>query len=144
MENERKLIMMVDDHPANLSIGLNFLSEKYEVATAPSAKKMFGLLEKNSPEIILLDIDMPEMDGYEALKILKAKPETCNIPVIFLTARTDTGDELEGLTLGAIDYITKPFQPQLLLKRVEVHLLVESQKKTLETQAAVLKNFNDN
>jgi putative two-component system response regulator len=144
MESERKLILMVDDHPANLRIGLNYLSEKYEVATAPSAKKMFGLLEKNSPALILLDIDMPEMDGYEAIKILKSKPETAHIPVIFLTGRSEADDELEGLTLGAIDYITKPFQPQLLLKRVEVHLLVESQKKTLETQAEELKNFNDN
>jgi putative two-component system response regulator len=137
MENEKKLIIIVDDNPANLRIGLNVLSEKYEVATAPSAKKMFSLLEKNNPAIILLDINMPEMDGYEAIKILKSKPETRNIPVIFLTARTDTDDELEGLSLGAIDYIQKPCQPQLLLKRIEVHLLVES-------QAMELKNFNDN
>jgi putative two-component system response regulator len=137
MENEKKLVLLVDDNPANLKIGKNVLSEKYRVATAPSAEKMFGLLENNSPAIILLDIDMPEMNGYEVIKILKSKPETARIPVIFLTARTEAGDELEGLTLGAIDYITKPFQPPLLLKRIEVHLLVEE-------QAAELKNFNDN
>jgi putative two-component system response regulator len=137
MEGEKELLFLVDDNPANLRIGKNVLSEKYRVATAPSAEKMFSLLENNIPEIILLDIDMPEMNGYEAIKILKSKPETKDIPVIFLTARTESGDELEGLSLGAIDYIGKPFQPPLLLKRIEVHLLVESQKKSL-------KNFNDN
>jgi putative two-component system response regulator len=134
----------VDDNPANLRIGKNVLSEKYRVATAPSAEKMFSLLENNSPAMILLDIDMPQMNGYEAIKILKSKPETKDIPVIFLNAKTESGDELEGLSLGAIDYITKPFQPPLLLKRIEVHLLVEAQRETLEKQAAELKNFNDN
>jgi putative two-component system response regulator len=137
MENEKRLVILVDDNPANLQIGRNVLSEKYAVATAPSAEKMFKLLQKNIPAIILLDIDMPEMNGYEAIKILKSQPETRDIPVIFLTGRTDTGDELEGFTLGAIDYITKPFRPSLLLKRIEVHLLVEA-------QAAELKNFNEN
>ncbi|MDR0290322.1 MAG: response regulator [Treponema sp.] len=144
MESEKELIILVDDNPANLRIGKNVLSEKYRVATAPSGEKMFSLLENNKPEIILLDIDMPEMNGYDAIKILKSKPETKDIPVIFLTARTESGDELEGLTLGAIDYIVKPFQPPLLLKRIEVHLLVESQRKTLEKQAAELKDFNEN
>jgi len=132
MEDEKKLIILVDDNPANLRIGKNVLSEKYAVATAPSAEKMFVLLENNIPAMILLDVDMPETNGYEAIKILKSKPETKNIPVVFLTARTDSNDELEGLSLGAIDYITKPFQPPLLLKRIEVHLLVEEQRKELQ------------
>jgi class 3 adenylate cyclase len=101
-------------------------------------------LENNSPALILLDIDMPEINGYEAIKILKAKEETKNIPVIFLTGKTESDDELEGLSLGAIDYITKPFQPPLLLKRIEVHLLVEEQRKVLEKQARDLQYFNNN
>jgi putative two-component system response regulator len=144
MENEKILIIMVDDNPANLRIGKNVLTEKYSVATAPSAEKLFNLLETNFPAMILLDVDMPEMSGYEAIKILKSKPETFAIPVIFLTARTESDDELAGLSLGAIDYITKPFQPPLLLKRIEVHLLVEAQRKKLEKQAAELQDFNDN
>jgi putative two-component system response regulator len=144
MEGEKALIIMVDDNPANLRIGKNILAEKYTVATAPSAEKMFGLLENNKPVMILLDIDMPEMDGYEAIKILKSNPETKDIPVIFLTARTESDAELTGLNLGAIDYITKPIQPPLLLKRIEVHLLVAAQRRTLELQAAELKYFNDN
>jgi putative two-component system response regulator len=144
MELEKKLVILVADNPANLRIGKNVLSEKYAVATAPSAEKLFSLLENNDPAIILLDIDMPEMNGYEAIKILKSKNETKNIPVIFLTAKTESDDELEGLSLGAIDYITKPFQPSLLLKRIEVHLLVEDQRRALEEQALELKKFNDN
>ena len=144
MESEKDLIILVDDNPANLRIGKNILSEKYRVATAPSAEKLFGLLENNTPSMILLDINMPEMDGYEAIKILKAKPETMDIPVIFLTARAESDDELEGLSLGAVDYIIKPFQPVLLLKRIEVHLLIEAQRITLEKQTKDLQYFNNN
>jgi len=132
MESEKKLVILVDDNLANLKIGNNILEEKYTVATSPSAAKMFSLLESNNPAMILLDIDMPEMNGYEAIKILKAKPETKDIPVIFLTAKNESDDELEGLSLGAIDYIIKPFNPALLLKRIEVHLLVEGQRKELQ------------
>jgi putative two-component system response regulator len=83
-----------------------------------------------------LDVEMPEMDGYETIKAIKSKKETEHIPVIFLTAKSDGESELEGLSLGAMDYITKPFSPPLLLKRIEVHLLVESQKQEL-------MNYND-
>lgn len=144
MENGKALIILVDDNPANLRTGKNILSKDYVVATAPSAEKMFNLLESNNPDMILLDVDMPEMNGYEAIKILKSKPRTQDIPVIFLTARIESDDELAGLSLGAIDYITKPFQPPLLLKRIEAHLLVEAQKKKLEKQAAELQYFNSN
>ena len=144
MENNSPLIIMVDDSQANLQIGRDALSEEYAVATASSAKRLFSILERNTPALILLDIDMPEINGYETIKILKSKPETKDIPVIFLTARAGSDDELTGLSLGAVDYITKPFQPPLLLKRIEVHLLVEAQRKELEMQAAELKNFNEN
>jgi len=137
MANEKELIVLVDDNPTNLKIGKNLLSEKYRVATAPSAEKMFGILENNYPAMILLDIDMPEMSGYEAIKVLKSKPRTSDIPVVFLTAKSGSDDELLGLSLGAVDYITKPFQPLLLLKRIEIHLTIEAQQKELQ-------NFNDN
>jgi len=144
MEKEKALIIMVDDNPANLRIGKNLLGKKFAVATAPSAKKLFNLLEKNIPALILLDVDMPEMDGYETIKILKSKPQYVNIPVVFLTARAEIDAELTGLSLGAVDYIAKPIQPQLLLKRIEVHILVEAQRQTLEKQAEELKYFNEN
>jgi CheY-like chemotaxis protein len=121
MENEKKLVMLVDDNPANLRIGKNVLVEKYSVTTAPSAAKMFSLLETNRPALILLDIDMPEMDGFAAIEILKAKPETKDIPVIFLTGMTDSCDEEKGRVLGAVGYITKPFDPPALIACIENH-----------------------
>lgn len=144
MEGEKALIIIVDDNPANLRICKNVLAEKYTVATAPSAEKLFSLLEHNIPSLILLDINMPEIDGYQTINVLKSKPETRNIPVIFLTGRTDQDDELKGFSLGAIDYITKPIQPLLFLKRIEMHLMVEEQKRTLDQQAADLKYFHNN
>ena len=144
MQGEKALLIIVDDNPANLRIGKNILSEKYTVATAPSAEKLFNILEDNTPSLILLDISMPETDGYEIMKILKSKPETKNIPVIFLTSRAETDDELMGLSLGAVDYIIRPIQPPLLLKRIELHLLVTEQRKVLEQQADDLKFFNEN
>jgi putative two-component system response regulator len=137
MEDSKQLVVLVDDNPANLKIGKNILSAKYSTATAPSAKKMFDILENNKPAMILLDIDMPEMSGYDAIKILKEQDGTSEIPVIFLTAKSGSDDEVMGLSLGAVDYITKPFQPALLLKRIEVHLMIEDQRK-------MLLYFNDN
>jgi len=120
-ETEKKLVILVDDNPANLRIGKNVLSEKYTVATAPSAAKLFSLLENNSPVIILLDIDMPEMNGFEAIELLKSKPKTRDIPVIFLTGMADSNDEEKGRGLGAADYITKPFDPPALIACIEKH-----------------------
>jgi CheY-like chemotaxis protein len=121
MEDRKKLVILVDDNPANLRIGKNVLSEKYTVATAPSAEKLFSLLENNHPTVILLDIDMPEMDGYGAIEILKSKPETKTIPVIFLTGLADSREEEKGRALGAVDYITKPFDSQALIACIERH-----------------------
>ena len=119
MESEKKLVILVDDNPANLRIGKNVLSKMYTVATAPSAEKMFSLLENNSPAVILLDIDMPEMNGYEAIKILKSRPETKDIPVVFLTGMANAQDEEKGRALGAADYVTKPFSPSALISCID-------------------------
>ena len=134
---KRKTIFMVDDNLTNLTVGKSALLEKYKVFTIPSGKKLFEMLDKAAPDMILLDIEIPDMNGYEIIKLLKSDKKTAQIPVIFLTARSDSGSELEGLTLGAVDYISKPFSPPLLLKRIEVHLLVEKQKQELE-------NYNNN
>jgi putative two-component system response regulator len=140
--------MIVDDNLTNLKIAKNALSDIYKVFTAVSAAVMFERLEGKQPSLILLDIDMPDMNGYDAIKILKSKPETKDIPVIFLTAKTDSDSEIEGLDLGAIDYIVKPFIPLLLRKRIELHLTLESQRQMLITQvtdlqSAILKTIVD-
>jgi putative two-component system response regulator len=132
MQRERKKVVLVDDNQVTLKVARNTLMGKYDVFTVPSAEKLFQLLEKALPDIILLDILMPEMNGYEAIKTLKSSPRTAHIPVVFLTSKSDPKSELAGFTLGAVDYISKPFSPQLLLKRVDVHVLVESQKKELQ------------
>ena len=132
MPDIRKRVILVDDNPINLKLARNTLMGKYDVFTVPSAEKLFELLEKTLADLILLDVMMPEMSGYDAIKVLKSNPRTANIPVIFLTSKSDTNSELEGFIHGAVDYVSKPFSPQLLLKRVDVHVLVESQKKELE------------
>jgi putative two-component system response regulator len=137
MNNDRELVMVVDDNLTNLVLSKETLSDTYSVITAPSASKMFELLVRCTPSLILLDVNMPEMSGHEAIKILKNDPKTKNIPVIFLTSMNHSNDELHGLSLGAIDYITKPFSAPLLKKRIEVHVLVESQKKAL-------REYNEN
>jgi len=122
MENGKKLIILVDDIPVNLQIGKDVLSEKYIVATAPSAKKMFALLQNNTPAMILLDIEMPEMDGFEAIQLLKSQPETRNIPVIFLSSHIEPNYKRTALSLGAVDYIGKPFEPSVLLECIKARI----------------------
>jgi len=139
----RSKIFIVDDDITNLTVGKNALAERYDVFTAPSGTKMFQLLEKLTPEMILLDIGMPDISGYEIIEELKGNQKTAEIPVIFLTSNIDPESEVKGLSLGAIDYITKPFSRELLLKRIEVHLLVEAQKKELKDYSQNLEKMVD-
>jgi putative two-component system response regulator len=118
MKNEKKLIILVDDIEINILIGKKVLAGNYAVLTAASATELFSLLENNTPALILLDIDMPEMDGFETIAILKTRKRTQNIPVIFLSSREGTKDINTCFSLGAIDYIHKPYHPQLLLDRI--------------------------
>ena len=134
---KRQKIMLVDDNKANLAMGKNILSEYYDVYPLPSVDKLFEFLQRVTPDLILLDIEMPGMNGYEALTILKADRQYADIPVIFVTAKASESNEYEGLALGAIDYVTKPFAPALLLKRIENQLLIQKQKVSLQ-------DFNDN
>ena len=127
----RKTIFLVDDDATNLIVGKNVLGDNYNVVTLNSGPRLFKFLERVKPDLILLDITMPEMSGYEVMKYLKGKAETADIPVIFLTALDSEEIEYEGLSLGARDFVTKPFSPPLLLKRIELHLLVETQRQEL-------------
>ena len=131
MENKRNIIIIVDDNITNLTVAKNNLSEKFNVFTAPSGKKLFQLLEKVTPDLILLDIEMPEMDGFEVLRILKSTEHQAHIPVFFLTAKIDPENEVKGLNMGAVDYITKPFSRELLLKRIELHISFEKQRQEI-------------
>jgi len=134
MENtEQPVILIVDDTPTNIDVLNNALRADYIVKAATSGKKALLIAFSDSPpDIILLDIMMPEMDGYEVCERLKNDPATQDIPVIFITAMNDTGDEELGLRLGAVDYITKPFSPALVKARVNNHIKLKQQRDQLE------------
>jgi putative two-component system response regulator len=122
----------VDDADTNLTKAKQALESSYRVLTMPSAAKMFNLLEKIIPDLILLDIEMPEMDGFAALEKLLQNTKTAKIPVIFLTAQTDAIVEARGFEMGAVDFITKPFSEPVLLNRIVSHLHIADliQKRT--------------
>ena len=127
----KKKILLVDDNPASLTACKKSLKDLYEVFPAPSAEKMFDILEHVVPDLILLDVEMPVMNGYETMRTLRGRDEYRDIPVIFLSAMDDAKSEIEGLELGAVDYIHKPFVSSLLIRRIETHIAVVEGKKEL-------------
>jgi PleD family two-component response regulator len=122
MGNERKKIIAVDDNVENLTALKNTLKTTYDTYPCPSAEKMFSLLEHVQPDIILLDIEMPQMNGYEAAQKLKSSDKFREIPIMFLTSMEDEESKKKGLGLGAVDFIKKPFEAASLLQRIETHL----------------------
>ena len=120
-----KTIFAVDDSDTNLSLAKKALEQYYRILTMPSAVKMFTLLEKITPDLILLDIEMPDMNGVDAFKKLKADHVYGQIPVIFLTGRNDTAIEAKCFELGAVDFITKPFSAPVLLNRIKTYLNID-------------------
>ena len=121
----QKTIFVVDDNDTNLSMAKEALRGHYRIMTLPSAERMFALLEKIMPDMILLDIEMPEMNGFEALKQLKSSKARADIPVIFLTGMHDVSMEVRGFQLGVVDFITKPFSEPVLLNRIKTHLNID-------------------
>lgn len=120
-----KKIFVVDDNTVNLSAAKDALAPHYRVRTLPSAEKMFLILEKETPDMILLDIEMPQTDGFEALEILKKDKVTAEIPVIFLTSLTDAKVEARGFEMGVVDFINKPFSKSVLINRIKTHLDID-------------------
>jgi two-component system, sensor histidine kinase and response regulator len=134
--SDEALILIVDDIPRNLQVLGSILSENgFGVSVASSGRGALEAIASHAPDVILLDIQMPDMDGYEVCRELKANPTTAHIPVIFLTARTEIDDIVRGFETGAVDYITKPFISQELLVRVRTHL-------RLVRQTAHLRELN--
>ena len=113
---DKKIIFLVDDEPTNLFVGRAALEDHYDVLTLNSGAGLLKAIKKTMPDLIILDIDMPEMDGFEAIRLLKDNPKTVNIPVIFLTGRNDDGSKAKGLYLGAVDFLHKPFDPLHLIE----------------------------
>jgi len=136
----QKTIFVVDDNDTNLSKAEEALEDQYQLLTLPSAAKMFALLEKIIPDLILLDIEMPEMDGFEALRRLKTSAKFADIPVIFLTSMTDAEIEVRGFQLGVVDFITKPFSAPVLVNRIKTHLNIDELIRDRTAQIQRLKN----
>ena len=133
-------ILVVDDTPDNLIMMSELLKDEYKVKVANNGEKALKISQSQTPpDLILLDIMMPVMDGYEVCRQLKANPQTQHIPVIFLTAKTDATDETKGLEIGAIDYITKPINPAILMARVKTHIDIKRMQDFLRNQNSFLE-----
>jgi putative two-component system response regulator len=132
---ERPTILVVDDTPDNLTLMSGLLKDLYKVKVANSGERALKIAAASpSPGLILLDIMMPGMDGYEVLQRLRTDPQTRDIPVVFLTAKSEVEDERRGLELGAVDYITKPISPPIVLARVKNHLDLKRMRDFLKSK----------
>lgn len=130
--NTRSRILIVDDEPGNIKILSNVLAGDYALSVATSGRQALEIAKVQSPDIILLDMIMPEMDGIEVCEALRANEETKDIPVIFVTSMSDTANEERGLDAGAVDYISKPISPPIVKARVKIHIQNYLSKRFLE------------
>ena len=132
-EKRTATLLIVDDIPENIDVLRGILKQDYKIKVASNGEKALKIAQSDSaPDLILLDIMMPGMDGYEVCRQLKANFSTANIPVIFVTAKGETADESLGFDIGAVDYITKPVSPPLVLRRVRTHLSLYDEKRLLD------------
>lgn len=127
----RKTILVVDDVPVNIEVLSGILSDEYNVLVASSGAQAL-VVATQQPDMILLDIMMPEMDGYEVCRRLKNAPAISGIPVIFVTGMDDAEDEIKGLSLGAVDYLTKPIHAAITLARIKSHLELKQSRDELQ------------
>ncbi|MBV8048829.1 MAG: two-component system response regulator [Paludibacterium sp.] len=137
--DKRQTVLVVDDTPINLTLMSELLKGRYRILLANSGEAALDILRHDSlPDLILLDIMMPGIGGFEACRLIKDDPRTCGIPVIFLTARVDIEDEESGFSAGAVDYITKPISPAIVLARIQTHLKLKAMNDFLADTNAYL------
>ncbi len=133
MSDHRASILVIDDAPENIDLLVEILKEEYRVRAAINGAQGLKIARlTNAPDLILLDIMMPGIDGFEVCRQLKEDPTTSHIPIIFVTAKITTADEIKGFELGAVDYITKPISPPVVLARVKTHLALYDQNRELD------------
>jgi two-component system sensor histidine kinase/response regulator len=138
----KQRILVVDDNPENQRILTRLLTSRdHQVWTASSGTEVLAIMERDLPDLILLDIMMPGMDGYEVCRRLKAEKRTCDIPVIFVSALDQVFDKVSAFQVGGVDYMAKPFELEEVLARVETHLTLRSLQLDLERQIAELDSF---
>jgi putative two-component system response regulator len=140
MNSPQATILVVDDTPENLELMSGLLKDQYRVRVANNGERALRLAAADpAPDLVLLDVMMPGIDGYEVCRRLKADPATAGTPVIFLTAKAEIEDERQGLSLGAVDYITKPISPPIVLARIKTHLTLKAAADRLRNQNAELE-----
>ena len=139
--NNRPLILAVDDEASNLQLLRQILQDHYRLLFAKDGARALELARQEAPDLVLLDVMMPGMSGYEVCASLKANPATAAIPVIFVTALTDTADELEGFEAGAVDYITKPVSPPIVRARVRTHLSLVRMEELRATRLEIVQRL---
>ena len=133
MTESKARILIVDDERTNIAVLAEVLKEDYFLSIATNGKEALNIVQTvEKPEMILLDIMMPEMDGFEVCKRLKDDPQTEDIPIIFITAMNDSINEEHGLMMGAVDFITKPISPPIVLLRIKLHLELHRYRAFLE------------
>lgn len=134
MNNIKTLILVVDDNPQNLKVLGNILKDNtsHGLAFAMNGYEALDFVSKEKPDMVLLDIMMPDMDGYEVCQKLRSNPETAEIPVIFITAKTETEDVVKGFKAGGVDYVTKPFHEAELLMRIQTHMELKLSRDLLK------------
>jgi len=142
LEN-KNLILLVDDQPKNLQLAATVLNPFYKLLIAGNGVNAIKIAKDKKPDLILLDIMMMDMSGYEVCKELKNLPETSDIPIIFLTAKTEEQDIVKGFELGGVDYITKPFKAKEMLARIKTHIELRQANKTIEKQNNELVKINN-
>ena len=141
MLKNKQSILIVDDEPTNLRILNQVLNDSYKLIFAKSGQEALRLLEKELPDLILLDVMMPEMTGYEVCQHLKEHPRYKTIPIIFVTALNDADDEAKGLNLGAVDYISKPISPAVVKARVKTHLSLVDVEELRRTRLQIIQRL---
>ncbi len=140
---EKSTVLVVDDNENNIDVLVEALGDDYFVSVAMDGESALEVIEDEPPDLILLDILMPEMDGYEVCRRLKADETTRDIPVIFITAMGETSDETKGLEMGAVDYITKPISPPIVEARVKTHLALKRNMKELQKAYKIIESQKD-
>ena len=142
MKSKQNTILIVDDEPVNLSLLMSYLEDQYYMQVAKDGEEALIEINNLRPDIILMDVMMPKLNGFETCRRLKANLETSDIPVIFMTSLKNTEDKVKAFEVGAIDYITKPIQNKEALARINAHLTVRNLQKILKQQSAALEQKN--
>jgi DNA-binding response OmpR family regulator len=143
-QNELNTVLVVDDNSDNLRLLAAILKEnQYKIRLAPNGERALATIHKEAPDLILLDVMMPAMDGFEVCRLLKADQETAGIPVIFISALDETIDKVKAFSIGGVDYITKPFKSEEVLARVRTHLTLRHLQRRLEKKNEQLRHALD-